>query len=130
MRQPERHELRIKAEPLCFLVCHTCEMLQANERDTPTFHHELTRIGGADADHQHHIDIDVSSQQSSTTLLGVTRERENVSAFKHRTEITAIRVYRCVYNILKMWPFWIDDVVVPVRLEQAMVRGEVMFVGG
>jgi hypothetical protein len=39
-------------------------------------------------------------------------------------------VYRCVYDISKVRSVGIDDVIIPVRFEEATMRGEVAVVSG
>ena len=130
MGQPERNELRVETEALSLLICDAGEVLEAHERNPSSADYELAGVRGTDADHQHHVDIDVRGQQDGAALLSIARKGKNVDAVQHSSQIAVIGVYRGVYNILKMWPVGIDDVVIPVSFEQATVRGEVAFVGG
>ena len=63
-------------------------------------------------------------------LLGVAGEGHDVGALEHRAEITSLRVHRGADDVLEMGSVGIDDVVMPVRLEEAAVGGEVALVGG
>ena len=130
VREPQRHELGIETETVGLLIRDAGEVLEADERDSATADHELAGVCRTDADHEHDIDVDVGRQDRRATLLGIARESNDIAAFQHPAQIAAIGVDRRVYNILKMRAVRIDDVIRPVRLEEAAVRGEVAFVGG
>jgi hypothetical protein len=127
--QPQRDELRIEAESLGLFVCHSGEVLEAHEGNATAPNDQLTRVRGADTNHEHDIDVDIGLEQSGTAMLGIARQRDDIGALQHCAEITPVRVHRRVYDITKVRTFGIDDVIVPVCLEKTAVRGEVAVVG-
>jgi hypothetical protein len=129
VREPERDQLGLEAESLCVGVGDAGEVLQTDEGDGAAAHHQLAGVGGADADHQHHVDVDVRLDQPCAPLLGGPREGDDVGPGEHRTQVGAGSVDCPLDDVAEMWTFRVDDVIVPVCLQQPPVGGVVALVG-
>ena len=70
--EPEWNQLGIEAQPAVSGICNAGEVLETDEGDSPSVHHELTGVCGTDSYHQHDIDVRVDLQQSSALLFGVS----------------------------------------------------------
>ena len=70
------------------------------------------------------------ASSSRALLLGVSRERDDVGALEHRRQIRAIGEHGRPHDVREVRTVGIDDVVVPVRLEDSAVGFEVALVGG
>ena len=106
------------------------EMLEAHERDAAAVDHQLSRVGGSDADHQDRVRRDVHLQELHALLLHAARERDDVGAVEHRAQIRAVGVDRLADDVVKVRPLRLDHVILPVRLEQTTMSGEVAVVRG
>ena len=105
---------------VCRFVC-AGEVLEAHEGDAASVDDQLAGVGGADADHQNDVDVTVDGEQFPALLLGVSRERHHVGALEHRAQIGRDGGYGRPNDVREMRTVGIDDVVVPVRLEDFAV---------
>ena len=105
-------------------------MLEARERDPSTFHDQLTGVGSTDADHEDDLHIDILLEQAAASLLSGSRECDHVGALEHVSQIRTVGERRSTYDVAEVWTIGVDDVVVPVRLEDTAVGFEVALVGG
>lgn len=130
MGEPQRQQLGIEAEPLGIRIRDGREVFEANKGCSSSINDEFTSIGGADADHQDDINIDILLQEPGALVFRRSCERHNVCAIKHFAEIRPASERGRAYNIPKMWPVGIYDVVVPIRLENFAVGLKIALVGG
>ena len=130
VREPERNQLGIEAEALGLRIRGAGEMLETHERDALSFDDELTRVRGADADHEHDVDVAVHGEQLAALLLGVSRERDDVDAVEHRRQIRSTGGQARSHDVHEMRTIGIDDVVVPVGFENLLMSSEVALVSG
>ncbi|HZO20375.1 MAG TPA: hypothetical protein VFB46_15390 [Gemmatimonadaceae bacterium] len=70
VREPERYELWIQPQALRVRVLDAGEVLEAGEGCSAMIDDELARIGGADAHHEHNVQIDVYPENFSAAHLG------------------------------------------------------------
>jgi hypothetical protein len=104
-------------------------VLEANKRDASAINDEFTSIRSPDADHENDVDVNVILEESAALLCCSSRERDDISSFQHRTQIRTI-CKRCkLYYVPKMGTVGVQDVVMPVGLEEAAMRFEVAEVG-
>jgi hypothetical protein len=130
MGEPERDQLRLEAESLRVRVGDPGEVLQADEGGCPPPDHQLAGIGSADTDHEYHVDVDVRFDQPCAPLLGCSCEGDDVGPGEHRAKVGASGVDRPLDNVAEMRTFGVDDVVVPVCLQQTPMGGVVPLIGG
>ena len=102
--EPEWDQLGVEPQPLRFRVGDTSKMFEANERDATPAEDELTRIGRADADHQHHVVRHVGFEQLLHLALGLGRQRDDVHATKQGKQIIAIGVDRGANHFVEVGP--------------------------
>ena len=105
-------------------------MLEARERDSLCIDDQLAGVRGADTDHEHDLHVDILLEESAALLLGGSGERDHIGPLKHLLQIGAIGERGRSYDVAEVWPFGIDDVVLPVRLEETTVGFEVAVIGG
>ena len=130
MREPEGQQLRVEAEALGIRVRDGGEVLEAGEGSAATIHDQLAGVRCADADHEHDIHVDILFQQLGAPLFGAAGERDDVGALEHLLEVGAIGQRRGADDVPEVGAVGIDDVVVPVGLEETAVSGVVALVGG
>ena len=105
-------------------------MFKACEGDPRPIHHQLAGVCCTNADHQHDVYVSVLFEQSPTPLLGRAREGDDVGALEHVTQVRSIGQRSGANDVTEVGPVGIDDVVVPVGLEDSAVDFEVALVGG
>ena len=130
VREPHRDQLGVEPKSARRRVRDAREMFNAYERDAAAVDHHLSRVRGADADHEDDVDVAVDLEQQSTLLFRRARERDDIGAAEHRAQILAIGAHRVTNDFLEVRTGGLDDVVVPVRLEQRTMRFEVPVVCG
>src|SRR5262247_2386321 len=118
MGEPERQQLGIKAEPLSIRVCDGGEMLQARERNPLPIDYQLAGVRSSHADHEHDLHVDILLEKSAALLLGRSGERDHIGPLEHLLQIGAIGESRCPNDVAEVRPLGVDDVVLPVRLEE------------
>ena len=105
-------------------------MLEAHERDAASVDHELAGVRRADADHEHDVDVAIHGEQLAALLLGVLRQRDDIRSLEHREQIgTSMRDGR-PRDVREVRTIGVDHVIVPVRLEDVAVGGEVTLISG
>ena len=87
VRQPERNQLWIETETFGLRVRCAGEVLEADEGDSASIDDELAGVRGADADHEHDVDVAVDGEQIAALLFAYSRERHDVGALEHRRQI-------------------------------------------
>jgi hypothetical protein len=130
VREPKREQVRLEAQPLGVRIGDAGKVLKTDEGGGTPSDHQLAGIRGADADHQHHIDINVGLDQPCAPLFRRPGQGDNIGAGEHRTEVGPGGVDRSLDDIAEMRPIGVDDVVMPVGLQQAPVGVEVPLVSG
>ncbi len=130
VRQPERDQLGIEAEALRLRVRLPGEVLEAHEGDAASIDDQLSRVGGADADHQDDVDVTIHCKELAALLLGVACERHHIGALEHRPQIRTRRGDGRSHDVHVVRTVGIDHIIVPVRLEDLAVTVEVALVGG
>ena len=74
--------------------------------------------------------VGVLLEQAPTPLFGRSCKGDDVRALEHRAQIGAIGQSRRADDVTEMRAVGVNDVVVPVRLEDSAVGFEVALVGG
>ncbi len=90
----------------------------------------LAGVGGTNADHEHDLHVDVLFEQSAALLLGGPGERDHIGPLEHLLQIAAIGESGCPNDIAEVRTLGIDDVILPVGLEESTVGFEVTLIGG
>ena len=130
MGQPEREQLGIETKPLRVRVGDGGEMLQACKGDPCPAHHQLAGVCRTNADHQHDVHVGVLFEQTRAPLLGRPREGDDVSALEHLAQVRPVGQRSGASDVTEVGAVRIDDVVVPVGLEDSAVGFEITLVGG
>ena len=105
-------------------------MLEACEGNPRPTHYQLAGVRRTNADHEHDVYVGVLLEQTPTLLLGRPRERDDVSAGEHVAQVRAVSQCSGTNDVAEVRTIRIDDVVVPVGLEDSAVGFEVALVGG
>src|ERR1700694_922866 len=130
MCQPEGNQLRIEPQSLRFGIRDARKVLEADESDALAVDNQLSGVGGADPDHQHHIDIDIDVQQGPALLFRISGKRDDIDSLQHRSKIYPARKCGRANDFQKMRTCWVKDVVVPVGFQKAAMIFEVAEIGG
>ena len=128
--QPERDQLWLEAKGTGIRIGLAGKMLECDEGHSAAADHEFSGIGGADADHQNNIGVDIGVQHSATFGLGQSREGHDIDACEHGAEVIAIGVRSSANDFLEVRSLWIEDVVGPVRVKDSAMRFEVAHICG
>src|SRR5688572_8030645 len=105
-------------------------MLEAEERDASRSYDELSGVGGAHAHHEHDVVLGVEPEQLTALRFGVTNERHHVRPLQNGTQIASVRQHGRSDDVHEVRTVGVDDVIVPVGLQQPAVTLEVAAVGG
>ncbi|MDQ2668382.1 MAG: hypothetical protein M3Z05_20660 [Gemmatimonadota bacterium] len=130
VRKPKGKQLRVKPESLRVSICDRREVLETCKRYPAPGNYELPSIRGAHADHEHNVNIHVLIKQPRALLFGRAGQRDHVSAFEHLPKIGAIREGGRAHDISEVGTIAVDNVILPVRLENSAVGLKVALVGG
>jgi hypothetical protein len=130
MGQPEGNQLRVEAEALGVGICDRGEVLEAGEGDAAAINHQLARVRGAHAHHEDYIDVNVLFEQFRAPLLSGACERDHVSAFEHLAKVGSIGQRGGANDVGEVWSIAVNNVVLPVRLEDSAVSLKVALIGG
>ena len=77
-----------------------------------------------------HVDIDIRVEKCRTLLFRSLGERHDIGSLEHGAKISAARANDGVDDVKKVGTIRINDVVLPVGVEDAAVGFEVALVGG
>ena len=105
-------------------------MLEAGEGDPRTVDDELSGVRGTNADHQHDVYVGVLLEQTSAALLGRPCEGDDIGALEHLSQVGTIRQCGGTNDIAEVRAVRVDDVIVPVGLEDSAVGLVVALVSG
>jgi hypothetical protein len=104
-------------------------VLEADESGTSAIDYELAGVGCTDTDHQYDVDIRVVIEKRAALIRRRPSERHDIGPLEHGTKVRAVRQRSKLHYIAKMRPVWVEDVVMPVRLEETAMGFEVAMVG-
>jgi hypothetical protein len=130
MGQPEGEQLGIQSETLRVRIGDGREVLETGEGDPLSIDHEFAGVCCPDADHENNVYIDVLLKEAAAALLSRSGERDHVGSLEHLFEIGSICQRSRPDDVDEMGTFGIDDVILPVRLEETAVGFEVAMIGG
>jgi hypothetical protein len=128
--KPEGKQLGVKAKSLCVGVRNRCEVLKAGERDSAALDDQFTGVRRADAHHEDDVNIDVLFEQPRALLLGRACERNDVGTLEHLPKIGPIGKDSGANDVGEMGPIAVNDVILPIRLENSTVGLKVALVSG
>ncbi len=130
MGQPKRNQLRIETKPLGVGVVNGREVLETREGDSRPVHHQLASVCSTDADHKHDLYVSILLEQPSAPLFSGSRKCDNVSPLEHVPQVGAIGQRRGANDVTEVRAVGVNDVIVPVGLEDSAVGFVVALVGG
>ena len=105
-------------------------MLEACKRDSLPVYYQLAGVGSPDADHEHDLHVHILLEQTAALLLRGSGERDHIGTLEHLLQIGPIGESCCPNHVAEVWTLGVDDVILPVRLEEATVSFEVAVIGG
>ncbi len=65
-------------------------MLDADDRDAASVHHQLARVGGPDAHHQADIEVEIGRQHGGRRIQGVLGDLLEVHGLDQAHEVAAV----------------------------------------
>jgi hypothetical protein len=130
MSEPKGKQLRVETEALRVGIRDRGEMLQTRECHALAIDHELAGVGRANTNHEHHVDIDVLLQEPSAPLFRGPSERDDVGSLEHLLQVGTICQRRRADYVDEVRTIRIDDVILPIGLEDTAMGFEVALVGG
>jgi hypothetical protein len=129
MSEPEGDELWLKPESLSLGVRNAREVLEADEGGTSAIDYELAGVGCADTNHQYDVDIRVVVEKRAALVRCGASKRHDVGPLEHGTKVRAVCQGSKLHYIAEMRPVRVEDVVMPIRLEETAMGFEVAMVG-
>src|SRR5437588_6025499 len=94
MRHPQRQEMRSEPHAVRLWVRPAGEVLEAQECDAASTHHQLAGVGRAHADHQIEVHGAVRLEPVERTLQRVLRDRDDVHIREQPFQIRTVRPQR------------------------------------
>jgi hypothetical protein len=104
-------------------------VLETHERGATAVDDELSGVRGTDSHHEYDVNVGVVLEQCTTLLFGGSCERHYVCSLEHRAQIGAICQRSELHYVSKVRAVRVENVVVPISLEEASVSFEVAVIG-